>query len=77
MTTREMRTMGTSGDTKLVWDSTNEDEVANARRTFNDLKAKGYAAFAVGPKGKPAEKIVGGFDEDAESLIMVPPIAGG
>lgn len=76
MATREMRTMGTSGDTKLVWDSQQDDEVANAKRTFNDLKKKGYAAFAVGPKGKQAEQIKE-FDPDAESLIMVPAIAGG
>lgn len=76
MAIREIRTLGASGDTKLVWDSENEDEAANARRTFDDLKKKGYAAFAVGPKGAKADQIQK-FDATAESLIMVPPIAGG
>ncbi len=76
MVVHEMRTLGSAGDTKLVWDSENEDEVANARRTFDDLKKKSYAAFAVGAKGKQGERIQA-FDPTAESLIMVPPIAGG
>jgi hypothetical protein len=72
----EMRLMGTSGDTKIVWDSEQDDEVENARRTFNDLKRKGYAAFDVGAKGQKGERIQE-FDPDAEKLIMVPAIAGG
>jgi len=76
MTIHEMRTLGTSGDTKLVWDSEQEDEVENARRTFDNLKAKGFAAFAVGAKGAKAEQ-VRAFDPNAEKLIMVPAVAGG
>lgn len=76
MAIHEMRTMGSSGDTKIIWDSEQEDEVANAKRTFTDLKKKGYAAFAVAAKGKPGERITE-FDPTAESLIMVPAIAGG
>lgn len=76
MATHEMRTMGASGDTKLVWDDDNEDEVANARRTYDDLKRKGFAAFAVGAKGERAAQ-VREFDPAAEKLIMVPALAGG
>lgn len=71
-----MRTMGTSGDTKVIWDSEQEDEVENARSTFDNLRKKGYAAFAVGVKGAKAEQIHK-FDPEAEKLIMVPPVAGG
>lgn len=76
MAVREIRTLGSAGDTKLVWDSENEDEAANARRTFDDLKKKGYAAFAVGARGAKGEQIQK-FDPNAESLIMVPAIQGG
>ncbi len=76
MATREMRTMGASGDTKLVWDSDHEDEVANARRTFDDLRRKGFSAFAVGAKGEKTTQ-VREFDPEAEKLIMVPALAGG
>lgn len=76
MTIHEMRTMGASGDTKVVWDSEQPDEVENARRTFDDLRKKGYAAFAVGARGEKAAQIRQ-FDPDAQKLIMVPAVAGG
>lgn len=72
----ELAVMGRSGDTKIIWDSEQEAEVDNARRTFDDLRAKGYAAFAVGRRGEKAE-MVREFDQNAEKLIMVPPVAGG
>ena len=65
-----------AGDTKLIWSSDQNDEVANARRTFNDLRAKGFSAFSVkgnGEKGAAVRE----FDPEAEKLIMVPQIAGG
>lgn len=72
----QMSIMDRSGDTKVIWDSDNADEVANAERTFNDLKKKGYVAYAVkgdGDKGK----VVGEFDEGLEKLILAPALAGG
>ncbi len=49
---------------------------ANARRTFDDLKRKGFAAFAVGAKGEKTTQIRE-FDPAAEKIIMVPALAGG
>lgn len=66
----------TGGDTKIIWSSDNRDEVENARRTFNDLKAKGYAAFSVKKDGERGSQIRE-FDRDAEKLIMVPQLRGG
>jgi hypothetical protein len=66
----------TGGDTKLVWDAGNRDEVENARRTFDDLRAKGYLAFSVKKDGEKGEQIRK-FDSDAQKLIMVPPMKGG
>tara|TARA_R100001530_G_scaffold1886_1_gene3253 strand:- start:27114 stop:27344 length:231 start_codon:yes stop_codon:yes gene_type:complete len=43
----EMAIMNGSGDTKLIWDSENDDEVKNARRTFNDFKT-----YKKPPQGK-------------------------
>lgn len=73
---REMRVMDGSGDTKIIWDSGNPDEVANARRTFDDLLAKRYLAFSVTKLGNKGEQIRK-FDADAEKLIMVPQLKGG
>ena len=69
--------MGRQGDTKLIWAPDNADEVANAKRTFDDLRKKGFLAFAVkGEKGAKGEQIRE-FDKDAARIIMAPPMAGG
>jgi hypothetical protein len=72
----EMRIMGGKGDTKIVWSKDNEDEVENAQRTFDDLQSKGFTAFSVKRNGDKDERITE-FDPDAQTLIMVPRIAGG
>ena len=66
----------TGGDTKLIWNSRNADETENARRTFDDLKKKGFAAFAVKRDGEKGEQIFK-FDAEAEKIIMVPQMRGG
>lgn len=72
-----MSIMSLKGDTKVLWDKRNPDEVANARRTFDELKKKGYAAFRVnGKEGEKGEQMAT-FDPDAERMIMVPPMKGG
>lgn len=72
----EMKWLSAKGDTKLIWDSDNTDEVKNARQTFKDLLKKGFLAFRTlkdGSKGKELKE----FDEFAEHIILVPKIAGG
>jgi len=72
----EMRILDMTGDTKLIWDAENEDEVDSAKRTFKELTAKGYGAYLVKKDGKPGEKVTK-FDPEAEKLILVPVMAGG
>lgn len=72
----ELTIIDRSGDTKLIWSKDNEDEVENAERTFNDLKKKGFAAYAVKKGGKKG-KVINGFDPDAEKIIMAPLLRGG
>jgi hypothetical protein len=73
----QLRVMGQRGDTKIIWDADNEDEVANAQRTFDDLvggkKFRAYSVVAGGGKGTRVTE----FDADAERLVIVPPMAGG
>lgn len=74
--TGTMEVMDRTGDTKVIWSRDNEDEVQNARRTFNDLRKKGYIAYSVkgdGDKGK----VITEFDAEAEKLILTPPLRGG
>jgi hypothetical protein len=72
-----MHTLDRSGDQRVMWDSDNEDEVAAAENTFDDLTGKGYMAYkAEGKKGTQGEQIRR-FDPDAERIILVAPHAGG
>lgn len=66
-----------AGDTKLIWDADNKDEVEAAAETFRRLvEKKKYAAFSVDKKGEQGKKITA-FDPDLEKIILVPPLAGG
>ena len=53
-----------TGDTKLEWDKDVKDEVNAARKTFDDLKAKGYQAYEM-DRTKKGDKI-DKFDPDIE-----------
>jgi hypothetical protein len=65
-----------TGDTKVIWDPTNADEVAAAKQQFDTLKSKGFLAFAVKKDGSKGERIKE-FDPTAEKIIMSPqPISG-
>ena len=72
----EMSILDPTGDTKLIWDSDNRDEVENARKTFKDLKKKGFLAYSVSKKGDKRD-VMHEFDEDAERIIMSPQMRGG
>lgn len=73
----EMAVMDHTGDTKVIWDPDNADEVAAARAQFEALRKKGFAAFRV--RGKDGEKgaQITAFDPQAEKLILVPQMVGG
>ena len=74
--TGTMNIMDRAGDTKVIWDAASADEVATARRTFDDLRAKGYLAYRVKKGGEKGEAIRK-FDPEAERIILSPAMAGG
>lgn len=65
-----------TGDTKVEWDNEKAPEVENARRTFNELRGKGYAAYRMKKDGSKGE-VIRDFDTHAERLILAPPMVGG
>jgi hypothetical protein len=66
------------GDLKVTWDRENPEDVRHARRTFDDLKARGYLAYRVEPRGREPERVqVRQFDPDDRQLVLVPPLRGG
>jgi hypothetical protein len=71
-----MAVMDGTGDTKVVWDKNNRDEVDTARSSFDKLRAKGYLAYSVKKNGDPDVQIHT-FDPNAERIILSPPLQGG
>lgn len=66
-----------SGDSRFMWNRNIRDEVESARKHFESLIAKGYAAFkAIGEEGTKGSQ-VHKFDESLERVIMTPPMKGG
>ena len=74
--TGELSVLDQTGDTKVAWDSENDDEIAAARRTFNDLRGKGYLAFRVNKQGDKGQEMRE-FDPEAEKIILAPQMRGG
>ncbi len=72
----ELRVLDATGDTKLIWNPNNTDEVENAKRTFNDLRSKGYLAYKVTEGGAKGE-VIREFDANAEKIILAPALRGG
>jgi hypothetical protein len=71
-----MRILCEKGDDRIVWDKEKGNEAKEAKAKFEELIAKGYAAFSVDAQGKKNRKIEE-FDVDAEEILMVPPTAKG
>ena len=72
----ELRIMGPEGDTKVIWDSENDDEVEAAEAQFDTLIDKGFLAYKVKKDGDKGSKIKK-FDSEAGKIIMSPPMQGG
>jgi hypothetical protein len=72
----EMRCMDKTGDTKVIWDPKNDDEVDAAEDQFNSLIDKGFTAYSVKKNGEKG-KVIKEFDPDAGKIIMVPVVRGG
>jgi len=69
--------MRRSGDTKVIWDPKNDDEVEAAQAQFDVLIDKGFQAFKVDKEGNKTGKGIKTFNPKAGKLIMVPAIQGG
>ncbi len=71
-----MHVLDGTGDTKIVWDNKNADEVDNAEEQFKKWQKKGYLAYTVKKDGSKGE-VMRKFDKDAEAIIMSPAVQGG
>lgn len=65
------------GDTRVVWDPTNETEVEVAKSVFRQLRAEGFQAFAIDPVDGGAAERLDEWDPEAKRMVMVAPLMGG
>lgn len=68
--------MSDEGDSRIIWDPDNPDEVDAARATFDKLTGKGYQAYAVRRGGEKGER-VRKFSPELERIILAPQTVGG
>lgn len=73
----ELATLDSSGDTKVIWSPDRPAEVEEARRTFDNLRAKGYSAFKVTAADGSKGEEIRAFDPALEKIIMAPRMQGG
>jgi hypothetical protein len=68
--------MRTAGDTKIIFDPENKDEVEVAEEQFNALLGKSFKAFKVKKDGSKGVEVKS-FKASAAKYILIPPIGGG
>jgi hypothetical protein len=67
-----------TGDTRIMWDPRNTDEIETARAAFNAAKEKGMAAYAVDPNtAERTGEIIRDFDPQRGKIIMIKQLQGG
>ncbi len=67
-----------TGDTRIMWDPRDEDEIDAARAAFNAAKARGMVAYAVGEGGNPnTGEVIRDFDPAKGKIIMMKQLVGG
>ena len=80
-TTTDVNTLhitDSTGDTRILWDPRNKDEVATAEAAFDAAKAKGMLAFRVDDTtGEKTGEVIRRFDKKAGKIVMVRQTQGG
>lgn len=66
-----------TGDTKIIWDRSNEMETGIARAAFDKAKREGYVGYKVTGKDGMKGEVMAAFDPEAERVILAPPLKGG
>jgi hypothetical protein len=71
-----LRILGPSGDTRVAWNPTLPDEVADVRRQFDEIIKEGYLVFELDTETLDGKQ-VRSFDPGAVELRAFRPLAGG
>ena len=68
-----------SGDTRVMWDPSNRDEVKVAKAAFDAAKKQGMVGYAVDDETGKAKRgeVIAEFDPTAGKIIMTRQLQGG
>ena len=58
------------GDKRIVWDSTNFQEIVDAKEMFDKLIEEGMIPYCVDPTGQRTPEIMTEFDPFAEEIVL-------
>lgn len=72
--TNSLAVLDHTGDTRIEWDPEKPDEVAAARKMFDELKEKRYLAYRV---TRGDRDLIRKFDPSAAKIVMSPQLVGG
>jgi len=75
--TGELCILDESGDSRVQWDRNNPEQVAAAKKKFDELRAKGYLLYKVDSRGKQSGEVITQFDPTAERIIGHARMIGG
>lgn len=65
-----------SGDTRIMWDPREKDEVRIAKQAFEQARGKGMLAYTVRNDGSKGE-VIREFDKTQAKIIMTKQLQGG
>ena len=60
------------GDKRVVWDSRDLAQIADAKAMFDELIEEGLVPYRVDFNGKVTSEVMDEFDPDAEEVIFLP-----
>lgn len=66
-----------TGDTRLMWDPRDKDEVKVAKEAFEKAKSKGMLAYSVDEKGEKTGSVIREFDPTLSKIVMTKQLVGG
>lgn len=72
----EISVLDRSGETTTTWNPRSRDEVAIARKVFDEAKAKRYLIYKANADGTKGE-LLREFDPNAERIVCSPQNVGG
>ncbi len=72
----ELRIWGLDNDMRLTWNADNADEVAIAKRAFDEKRKEGFLATKTTRRGAEGDRIYA-FDAQAEVIFLIPSVEGG